>query len=359
MISRLAKGLAVAVAAFAFADIARAADGPYIRGDLGWAFEGSFDVEDNGPVAAPPIPGVMTSGDLSFDGGWVGSVGGGYAFPYGLRLEGELAYRFDDIESNDLADQGGDASSWALMFNGYYDFNKGGRWEPYVGLGIGYANVEVSASDANPLLVSLDDSADAWAWQAMAGVAWWVNDRIAVDMSYRYFEAPEVELDSSRGVEREGDYVQQAAMIGVRYSLSPPPEPAPPPPPPPAPRPVAAPPSAAACPTSEFVVYFAWDRADLDQAGQDTIRSAISRARQCNLTQVEVVGHTDTSGATDYNLDLSGRRATAVRDALVAGGISGEIIRSESRGETEQARQTADGVREPLNRRAAVTIRFR
>jgi hypothetical protein len=48
-----------------------------------------------------------------------------------------------------------------------------------------------------------------------------------------------------------------------------------------------------------------------------------------------------------------------VRDALVARGIAAGSIRSEARGETDLARATRDGVREPLNRRTAVTISFR
>jgi OmpA-OmpF porin, OOP family len=47
-----------------------------------------------------------------------------------------------------------------------------------------------------------------------------------------------------------------------------------------------------------------------------------------------------------------------VRDALVARGINAGSIRTEARGETDLAQPTRDGVREPLNRRTAVTISF-
>jgi outer membrane protein OmpA-like peptidoglycan-associated protein len=48
-----------------------------------------------------------------------------------------------------------------------------------------------------------------------------------------------------------------------------------------------------------------------------------------------------------------------VRDALVARGIPAGSITTQARGETDLARATADGVREPLNRRTAITISFR
>jgi outer membrane protein OmpA-like peptidoglycan-associated protein len=56
---------------------------------------------------------------------------------------------------------------------------------------------------------------------------------------------------------------------------------------------------------------------------------------------------------------LSERRAGVVRDALIARGMNAGAINTQARGETELARATANGVREPLNRRTAVTISFR
>ena len=106
-------------------------------------------------------------------------------------------------------------------------------------------------------------------------------------------------------------------------------------------------------------MYFEWDRSNLNQAAIETIDAAVSRAGQCNVASVVIVGHTDTSGAAQYNSSLSERRAAVVRDTFVARGISATAIRSEARGETDLARATRDGVREPLNRRTSVTITFR
>ena len=118
------------------------------------------------------------------------------------------------------------------------------------------------------------------------------------------------------------------------------------------------PPPVATCPQSDFVVYFEWDRSNLNQAALETIDAAVNRARQCNISSITVVGHTDTSGSPQYNQGLSERRAGVVRDALVARGIGAGQITTAARGESELARATRDGVREPLNRRTAVTITF-
>jgi outer membrane protein OmpA-like peptidoglycan-associated protein len=112
------------------------------------------------------------------------------------------------------------------------------------------------------------------------------------------------------------------------------------------------------CPVNEFKVYFEWDRSNLNADAVETINSAAARAKECNVSTVRVVGYTDTSGSPRYNIGLSNRRAAVVRDALVAAGIPATVIATEGLGETNLAKATADGVREPLNRRTAVTISF-
>jgi outer membrane protein OmpA-like peptidoglycan-associated protein len=112
------------------------------------------------------------------------------------------------------------------------------------------------------------------------------------------------------------------------------------------------------CPRSEFVVYFEWDRSNLNQAAIETIDAAIARAAGCDVARVVVTGHSDTSGSPTYNAALSERRASVVSDALVSRRIPAGAIYADGRGETDLARATRDGVREPLNRRTAITITF-
>ena len=69
-----------------------------------------------------------------------------------------------------------------------------------------------------------------------------------------------------------------------------------------------------------------------------------------------VTGHTDTAGDAAYNIDLSQRRANAVRDALLAAGINSDRARVEifAEGESSPAVKTGDDVPERLNRRVTV-----
>jgi outer membrane protein OmpA-like peptidoglycan-associated protein len=348
MTSRITKTVALAALMASTAGAAYATEGWYGRVDAGYSIDGDIDF------------GTATT-DYDLENDWSEHLGLGYAFDNGFRFEGELAHRYNDFGDDATpALSDGNVHAWSAMLNGYYDFNRGGNVQPYIGVGVGAARLNVSA--VGPSFGSLHDEDTVLAYQGMAGIAFDLTEQWALDVGYRYFVANGAEFDgvgpNLTAAAFEADYTHQAVTLGLRYQFAapppPPPPPAPPPPPPP-PPPVAQP----ACPTSDFVVYFEWDRSNLNQAALETIDAAVSRARQCNVGGVVVVGHTDTSGSAQYNIGLSERRASVVRDALVARGIAAGSIQTQARGETDLARATRDGVREPLNRRTAVTISFR
>jgi OOP family OmpA-OmpF porin len=134
-------------------------------------------------------------------------------------------------------------------------------------------------------------------------------------------------------------------------------------PPAPAPEtfmpPVAAVPDTGPVPVEQamFIVFFDWDRFDITSGANDVLDAVAQEvnARQ-DVRGIVLVGHTDTSGPTDYNQRLSVRRADAVRQGLISRGVSPNLIRTEARGESELLVQTADNVREPANRRAQITL---
>ena len=291
--------------------------------------------------------------------GWIYGIQGGYNFDLGstwlLGLEAQGTWGDREGDDNGSA---GDVngveinSEWSIRARGGYLFTPSLLFY----LTGGYVSMDVDAT--SPLDGSVNENIEGWTYGA--GLEHRFGPHWSGFIEYRHDEMDEERFSFplegyDEGITPDTDTLR----VGVNYRFAaaalppvpaPPPAAAPPPPPPPV---------AATCPQSEFVVYFEWDRSALNQSALETIDAAVNRARECNIANIVVVGHTDTSGSPQYNQGLSERRAGVVREALVARGIADGAITTAARGESELAQQTRDGVREPLNRRTAVTISFR
>jgi OOP family OmpA-OmpF porin len=107
---------------------------------------------------------------------------------------------------------------------------------------------------------------------------------------------------------------------------------------------------------ANYTVYFDFDRAVINAAGQQVINQLLADARMHPPSSVSVTGHTDTVGPADYNMALGLRRADAVRTALISGGVPADKITVASRGFTDLAVPTGPNVREAKNRRAEIIL---
>jgi outer membrane protein OmpA-like peptidoglycan-associated protein len=152
------------------------------------------------------------------------------------------------------------------------------------------------------------------------------------------------------------DYVQYVTTgIGFTYNPAPPPpvaviaaaRPAPPPAPAPAMR-------------KRIVlrgVNFDFDRSNIRPEARPILDEAIATLRQEGSISIVAEGHTDSKGSDAYNQALSLRRARAVRDYLVAGGVAPGRISVEGYGESRPvaSNDTDDG--RAQNRRVELRIR--
>jgi OOP family OmpA-OmpF porin len=135
--------------------------------------------------------------------------------------------------------------------------------------------------------------------------------------------------------------------------------PAPPAPPVPPPAPVTTapvPPPAAATAANDFTVYFDFDSWTLKAEQLKVLDDVISTARAGGQSNINIVGHTDTSGSADYNQRLSVRRANVVVEALVQMGARRAALHATGVGESDLAVQTGDNVKEEKNRRTVITL---
>ncbi|HLY57457.1 MAG TPA: OmpA family protein [Stellaceae bacterium] len=128
----------------------------------------------------------------------------------------------------------------------------------------------------------------------------------------------------------------------------------------PPPAPPAAAPALAPAPTSEarrsFQVFFDFDKSNITDAAARVIQEAADAVKAGHVVQITVTGHTDTVGTAAYNQGLSERRAAAVKLGLVTDGVPGGEITTIGAGKNGLLVPTADGVREPQNRRAEIVL---
>lgn len=119
---------------------------------------------------------------------------------------------------------------------------------------------------------------------------------------------------------------------------------------------VPAPPPVAQAHARDFTVYFDFDKYNLTAAARRVVNAAIAAAKEGGPARVDVTGNTDLAGTNRYNLELSRRRAETVRNYMVAHGVDPGEIDIGARGKTDPIVRTADGVREPRNRRVEIVI---
>ncbi len=103
-------------------------------------------------------------------------------------------------------------------------------------------------------------------------------------------------------------------------------------------------------------VVFPVGKADLNSGAQRTIGKIAEFLRQYPERTVAIEGFTDSSGAADFNRQLSEARARAVRDALVQQGIKGERITAQGFGEQYPVASNATSAGRQLNRRVEIVI---
>lgn len=104
------------------------------------------------------------------------------------------------------------------MSNLYYDFFRNvealsnGPYSPYIGIGIGFANVNMSAGTDSRFKLWNGDSDTVFAYQAAIGSGIPIRKDITLDVSYRFFGTTSVAVDQIKT-----DYNNHNFLLGVRY----------------------------------------------------------------------------------------------------------------------------------------------
>jgi opacity protein-like surface antigen len=174
----------------------------YISGNVGAVWVNDADIDDG-----------FDEGEIEFDTGFGINAALGSSYENGLRAEVELAYQKSDMDKISADGYGsasidGDITAVALMVNAFYDFMPNEKFSPFIGAGIGYANLDADIDDFG----SADDN--VFAYQASAGVGVALNQELKLDLQYRFFGTEDPDFDGL-----DAEYTTHNMMVGLRYSF--------------------------------------------------------------------------------------------------------------------------------------------
>ncbi|MEO1324790.1 MAG: outer membrane beta-barrel protein, partial [Pseudomonadota bacterium] len=117
-----------------------------------------------------------------------------------------------------VADGQGDITNTGLYGNIYFDFNQAGALQPYVGAGLGFADVSVNYKPSG--ITVIDDSETKLSYQIKAGATWRLQNQWELFGEYAYRATDDIELDNqlfpgSLDIEN----TQNVFSIGARYKF--------------------------------------------------------------------------------------------------------------------------------------------
>jgi OOP family OmpA-OmpF porin len=242
-------------------------------------------------------------------GGMIGTRVGVPILPR-LAVEGELMI----IPTKD--DVLGDAVTvFGMRTHVRFDFLTG-KWKPFVVVGAGMHVLRSSSPQMS------NDVDQAYHW--------------GVGLRYAFADSWEARIDlrqlivPDRTINGATSDFESTAGITYRFGAKPPMKPLPPPiveepPPPPPPAPPPPPPPGKVI--SELTgIGFELDSARIDISSYDLLDKAYQLLGDFPDVSVEISGHTSSEGNADRNLELSLRRAEAVKAYLVKRGIDASRI---------------------------------
>ncbi|MEN3167697.1 OmpA family protein [Gluconobacter sp. OJB] len=348
--------------------------GLYVAGEGGASFN-----QDQTVRLSPVFP----SGRDHYQAGVTGIGSLGYGLGNGFRVEVEGNYRNNRLQQfrsgTFPSSVGGRQQGYGVMANALFDMDIGKSWVfPYFGAGIGYGWQAMNAYVHAPngaFDQHVGGTAGNFAYQGIFGLSFpvpWVVG-LSATAEYRFYTlmGPNGHHATATGIYGGWDKTKEfgvssgnrdtrtdfnhSLMLGLRYEFNP----APPPP-----KPVEAPmPIPGPAPTRTYLVFFDWDSATLSARAKAVVAAAARNSTSAQVTHIEVNGYTDSSAAHPghrgeaYNIVLSQRRASAVKEELVRDGVAAGMIATQGFGESHPLVVTAANTREPQNRRVEIDFK--
>ena len=108
--------------------------------------------------------------------------------------------------------------------------------------------------------------------------------------------------------------------------------------------------------TFDSGLLFGFDSSEIQSDARDNLTQLAASLDKHPDSDIVIVGHTDSSGSEEYNLNLSNRRSDAAKTYLVSRGVPSSRIQAQGRGELEPIADNDLDEGRAQNRRVEVAI---
>lgn len=104
-------------------------------------------------------------------------------------------------------------------------------------------------------------------------------------------------------------------------------------------------------------VTFASNQSSISPRFNATLDDVAAVLNRYDQSVIDIIGHADSDGADDYNLNLSRQRASSVAQYLVSRNVLADRLYVDGRGESEPVATNATAEGKAQNRRVEIVIR--
>lgn len=249
-------------------------------------------------------------------------------------------------------EEGPDALAFASDFVGHllkHDFTAARNYvdedkvpvERLVGLCIVFEEGQYALNPAKPLIVTIANPEVSWVIAQVMSETLQQNTEFGVELKRADIAKPWVVAGLNLS-EILGSFAKNASKIGVPYT------------------PIVKNPKGG----ESLALYFEYDQAMLHPRAQKQIEVIAALMKADASKKLTIAGHTDEKGEDSYNIQLSRKRAEAVKQQLVALGVPAAQVITSGLGKAQplSPNKKADGTDDPegrsRNRRAEIYLDF-